>query len=213
MKMYPLKFEPIFKQRIWGGQKLAEVFGKDLDEGKKIGESWELADLPDDKSVIANGQLAGLTLAEAIEKYPKEITGDENADLENEVLWGKMNSFEEAEDFNYEPKSLGEKNIHNTAQMGGILTNPLSSGEEEFVPHGSYTVSNAGGYEVMLNDAGDAARVRDAYGSDNPQTSDWLEIEYVQDEPVIDPNGYNIPLNQVRTIHHVGITSSKLEIH
>jgi len=73
---------------------------------------------------------------------------------------------------------------------------------EEFVPHGSYTVSNSGGYEVMLNDAGDAARVRDAYGSDNPQTSDWLEIEYVpgedgESEPVIDPEGYNIPLNQV----------------
>ena len=54
----------------------------------------------------------------------------------------------------------------------------------------------------MLNDAGDAAKVRDAYGSDNPQTSDWLEIEYIpsedgESEPVIDPNGYNIPLNQV----------------
>ena len=73
MKMYPLKFESIFKERIWGGQKLAEVFDKDLDEGKKIGESWELADLPEDKSVIANGELKGLTLAEAIKKYPKEM--------------------------------------------------------------------------------------------------------------------------------------------
>ena len=75
--------------------------------------------------------------------------------------------------------------------------------EEEFIPHGGYTVSNSGGYEVMLNDAGDAARVRDAFGSDNPKTSDWLEIEYMPDEetgecePIIDPNGYNIPLNQV----------------
>jgi len=79
---------------------------------------------------------------------------------------------------------------------------------EEFVPHGSYTVSNSGGYEIMLNDAGDAARVRDAYGSDNPQTSDWLEIEYVNDEetgepePVIDPQGYNIPLSQVMRINN-----------
>ena len=76
--MYPLKFRPIFKQRIWGGQKLREVFGKDLPPFEKIGESWELADLPDDKSVIANGQLAGQTLSFAIGKYPKEITGDEN---------------------------------------------------------------------------------------------------------------------------------------
>ena len=47
MKLYPLKFKPIFKERIWGGQRLRELFDKDLPVGKKIGESWELADLPD----------------------------------------------------------------------------------------------------------------------------------------------------------------------
>jgi mannose-6-phosphate isomerase len=78
MQIYPLKFRPIYKQRIWGGQKLREVFDKDIPPFEKIGESWELADLPNDKSVIENGQLAGQTLCSAIEKYPKEITGDEN---------------------------------------------------------------------------------------------------------------------------------------
>jgi len=78
MKVYPLKFKPIYKQRIWGGRKLQDVFNKDIPAGRKIGESWELADLPDDKSVIANGELAGQTLGSAIAKYPKEITGDEN---------------------------------------------------------------------------------------------------------------------------------------
>ncbi|MFQ6035876.1 MAG: type I phosphomannose isomerase catalytic subunit [Sedimentisphaerales bacterium] len=78
MKAYPLKFKPIYKQRLWGGQKLREIFGKDIPPSEKIGESWELADLPHDKSVIANGELAGQTLSSAIQKYPKEITGDEN---------------------------------------------------------------------------------------------------------------------------------------
>ena len=86
MKAYPLKFKPIYKQRIWGGQRLREVFGKDIPAGEKIGESWEIADLPEDlsarrmadKSVIANGELAGQTLGSAIEKHPKEIMGDEN---------------------------------------------------------------------------------------------------------------------------------------
>lgn len=77
MEPYPLKFKPIYKQRIWGGQKLRE-FGKEIPSGEKIGESWELADLPDDKSVISNGELAGKTLSQAIGNYPKEITGDEN---------------------------------------------------------------------------------------------------------------------------------------
>ncbi len=78
MKLYPLKFRPIFKQRIWGGQKLREFFNKDTPPSEKIGESWELADLPDDKSVIENGQLAGQTLCSAIARYPKEITGAKN---------------------------------------------------------------------------------------------------------------------------------------
>jgi len=78
MRVYPLKFQPIYKQRIWGGQKLREVFGKDIPPGEKIGESWELADLPDDKSVISNGELAGRTLGLVIKEYAKEIMGDEN---------------------------------------------------------------------------------------------------------------------------------------
>jgi mannose-6-phosphate isomerase len=81
MKLYPLKFQPIFKQRIWGGQKLREAFNKDIPPFEKIGESWELADLPNDKSIITNGELAGQTLNSAIQKYPKEITGDENFSL------------------------------------------------------------------------------------------------------------------------------------
>jgi mannose-6-phosphate isomerase len=78
MQVYPLKFKPIYKHRIWGGQKLRNFFDKDIPAGEKIGESWELADLPDDKSVIANGELAGQTLADAIAKYPAEIMGDED---------------------------------------------------------------------------------------------------------------------------------------
>jgi mannose-6-phosphate isomerase len=78
VNLYPLKFQPIYKKRIWGGQKLRDVFNKDIPPFEKIGESWELADLPDDKSVIVNGELAGQTLSSVIQKFPKEITGDKN---------------------------------------------------------------------------------------------------------------------------------------
>ena len=76
MDAYPLKFEPIYKQRIWGGRRLHEVFGRELPAGQKIGESWELADLPEDKSVIVNGELAGLTLLAAIDRHPEQMTDD-----------------------------------------------------------------------------------------------------------------------------------------
>ena len=81
MEAYPLKFEPIYKQRIWGGRRLQDVFGRELPAGRKIGESWELADLPNDKSLIANGDLAGQTLRSAIEQYPKQITGSASFSL------------------------------------------------------------------------------------------------------------------------------------
>ena len=75
MNPYPLKFRPIYKELIWGGDKLREFFGKDTPANKKIGESWELADLPNDKSVIANGEFAGKTIAEILQKYPQQIIG------------------------------------------------------------------------------------------------------------------------------------------
>lgn len=73
MNPYPLKLKPIFKERIWGGQRLRTLFGKDLPAGKPIGESWELADLPEDKSVIANGPLAGQTVDRAIHLFGRAL--------------------------------------------------------------------------------------------------------------------------------------------
>lgn len=60
----PLTFEPIFMERIWGGQKLGELFRKNLPPQKRIGESWEIVDRPEAQSVVANGPLQGKTLHE-----------------------------------------------------------------------------------------------------------------------------------------------------
>ncbi|MCI0499326.1 MAG: class I mannose-6-phosphate isomerase [Planctomycetales bacterium] len=75
MELYPLKFRPIYKERIWGGQCLREVFGKDIPVHARIGESWELADLPDDKSEVANGPLKGQTLSRVLAAFGDAITG------------------------------------------------------------------------------------------------------------------------------------------
>lgn len=76
MEIYPLKFKPLFKERIWGGRFLGEFFGKDLPKGVKIGESWGLADLPGDKSLIVNGGFAGKPLEDAIDFFGPLLTGD-----------------------------------------------------------------------------------------------------------------------------------------
>ncbi len=74
--LYPLKFTPLFKERIWGGQSMARTMNKKLPAGKPIGESWELSAVPGDISVVSNGKLAGNNLEELIEVYMGELVGD-----------------------------------------------------------------------------------------------------------------------------------------
>jgi len=75
MKLYPLKFEPILKDKIWGGTKLKSLFGKAA-ATDKLGESWELSGYEADESVVTNGFLAGNNLPELIEIYMGELIGD-----------------------------------------------------------------------------------------------------------------------------------------
>jgi mannose-6-phosphate isomerase len=72
----PLVFTPIFQQRIWGGSKLAELFGKQLPAGKRIGESWEIVDRSEAQSIVANGPLKGKTLHELWSQHREEIFGN-----------------------------------------------------------------------------------------------------------------------------------------
>src|SRR2546423_13557951 len=65
--LYPLTFEPIFKERIWGGRNLERLYQKKLPPDVPIGESWEITDRPGAVSVIANGPLAG--------KSPRRVVG------------------------------------------------------------------------------------------------------------------------------------------
>ena len=77
--LYPLIFEPIFKERIWGGRRLEELYGKRLPQNAPIGESWEISDRPGDVSVIANGPLKGKTLHWLVENHAEELFGQQRA--------------------------------------------------------------------------------------------------------------------------------------
>jgi mannose-6-phosphate isomerase len=76
IKFYPLQFEPILKERIWGGEKLKTVLHKSI-VSKITGESWELSTVEGDVSCIANGELKGKSLTSLIDELPKEILGTE----------------------------------------------------------------------------------------------------------------------------------------
>ena len=80
--MYPIKLKPAFKDYLWGGTRLRDDFGKDCDFDK-IAESWELSCHKDGNSVVADGEFAGLTLAQYIEKEGKSVLGTNCEKFEN----------------------------------------------------------------------------------------------------------------------------------
>ena len=81
--LYPLIFQPIFKDRIWGGRELERLYAKKIPAGQPTGESWEISDRPGDASVIANGPLAGKDLHWLMENYRAELLGSAKPTPEN----------------------------------------------------------------------------------------------------------------------------------
>jgi mannose-6-phosphate isomerase len=77
--LYPLRFKPILKERIWGGRALVEKRGtprQKADTELLVGESWEISGVEDDVSKVANGFLKGNNLQELVEVYMGELVGD-----------------------------------------------------------------------------------------------------------------------------------------
>jgi len=74
MSLYPLKFNPIPKTKLWGGNKLIHKLNKPFQE-ENIGESWEISDVKNDETTVSNGSLSGKTLKELIDLYKGDFIG------------------------------------------------------------------------------------------------------------------------------------------
>lgn len=75
--MYPLKFQPLLKSTIWGGEKIIPFKHLDLQQ-EKVGESWEISGVPGDESIVANGADAGKNLQQMMDEYKGALVGEEN---------------------------------------------------------------------------------------------------------------------------------------
>lgn len=75
--LYPLKFQPILKDKIWGGQKLQQLLHKPT-TSKNAGESWEISDVEGDTSIVANGALQGSSLKHLLETHTSDLLGEKN---------------------------------------------------------------------------------------------------------------------------------------
>lgn len=73
--LYPLRFHPIFLEKIWGGQKIQTVLGKNFSPLPNCGESWEISGVPGKVSVVANGPFEGRKLTELMVLFGPELLG------------------------------------------------------------------------------------------------------------------------------------------
>lgn len=75
-KLYPLKFEPVYKEVFWGGSKLRSALGRPLEDSAfPIGEAWDIADRGNVNSEVVNGPLTGTTLAELVAHFGCDFVG------------------------------------------------------------------------------------------------------------------------------------------
>ncbi|WP_299114500.1 type I phosphomannose isomerase catalytic subunit [uncultured Winogradskyella sp.] len=74
MKVYPIKFSPILKEKIWGGEKLSKVLNKDTTL-QNVGESWEISGVEGNISVVSNGLYKGKSINDLIKKFKGEFLG------------------------------------------------------------------------------------------------------------------------------------------
>ena len=76
IELYPLKFKTIFKDKIWGGEKIKTILNKDFSPLPNCGETWEISGVKDNVSVVAEGPLAGTSLADLIKEYQGQLVGE-----------------------------------------------------------------------------------------------------------------------------------------
>ncbi len=74
-ELYPLRFDPILKEKIWGGNKLSDILNKRIDGRLHIGESWEVSAVESDPSVVSEGPLKGKTLNEILLEHEENLVG------------------------------------------------------------------------------------------------------------------------------------------
>ena len=74
--LYPLKFKPVFKEKIWGGNRIQDKLGLDFSPLPNCGEAWVLSGVDECQTVVANGFLAGNDLNEILEIYMDELVGE-----------------------------------------------------------------------------------------------------------------------------------------
>jgi mannose-6-phosphate isomerase len=84
--LYPFKFTPVYKEKIWGGQKINQVLHHEVGDLSNCGEAWLVSGVNDDPSVVSNGFLAGNELNELVEVYMGDLVGEKVYDTYGDIF-------------------------------------------------------------------------------------------------------------------------------
>ena len=112
----PLVFEPLFMERVWGGRRLEQLYGKHLLPGARVGESWEIVDREDAQSVVHDGPLRGQTLHELWTGRRAEIFGENVGDTPRFPLLVKMLDAQERLSLQVHPPALLAETLNGEAK-------------------------------------------------------------------------------------------------
>ena len=74
--LYPLRFDPIYQYRLWGGRRLADLLSAPLPGDGPVGEAWVLSDREDHPSRVAEGPLKGRTIGQLMDEFPEQLMGE-----------------------------------------------------------------------------------------------------------------------------------------
>lgn len=119
--LYPIRFEPIYQYRIWGGRNLADLLSAPLPGNNPIGEAWVLSDRDDHESLVADGPLKGQTIEQLMKQFPEQLMGK---------LAGRFSRF---------PLLLKFLDAH---EMLSVQVHP-SDRQKDFIPEGEHSKTEA----------------------------------------------------------------------
>jgi mannose-6-phosphate isomerase len=84
--LYPFRFTPVFKEKIWGGQKIKDILHLNVGDIPNCGEVWLVSGVPDSQTVVSNGYLAGNELNELVEVFMGDLVGDKVYDKFGDIF-------------------------------------------------------------------------------------------------------------------------------
>lgn len=179
--LYPLKFSPIFKEKIWGGTKLKTTLGKDFAPLTTCGESWELSGVKGNESIVKKGALSGTNVSKLIELFQEKLVGQHVLNSYGHEFPLLIKFLDAKEDLSIQ--------VHPEEHLAQKRHNSHGKTEMWYIMQADENASLISGFKQKIN----KEKLEELFRTNN--VSDVLNREFVQSGDV-----FFIPAGRVHTI-------------